>query len=235
MPIRQKPCNFSFKKFKIRFLRFWKCLKTTWLNRASCWINSKARNKDKNTSLMIFLFCYHCKSLLWCNYSKSLILWNSTFWSPLKLTVQIQLAFYPCDLFLIHNRNINVNSVKKIMFCYVEYDSRRFVVLHVTYFFRLEHHYHHSLFCSKFLQILAQACHLCTGTESLNPYIVYWVFCQPSYVTKGWLQDIYVKFNLMPIYKTCKYRRECNQNQTHICSYLRCCKNCQASIANNVI
>ena len=84
--------------------------------RAASWINSKISNRDKNTTLMIFLFCNYCWSLLWCNYWRSLMLWNSTSWSRLKLTVQIQLALYLCDPFLINNRNMAGNSVEK---CFV--------------------------------------------------------------------------------------------------------------------
>ena len=52
--------------------------------RAACWINSKISNTGKNTTLMIFLFCHYCWLLLWCNYWRSLMLWNSTSWSRLK-------------------------------------------------------------------------------------------------------------------------------------------------------
>ena len=55
--------------------------------RSVCWINSKISNRDKNTTFMIFLFCHYCRSLFWCNYWRSLMLWNSTSWSCLKLTV----------------------------------------------------------------------------------------------------------------------------------------------------
>ena len=81
--------------------------------RAAHWTNSGISNKDKNTTLMIFLFCNYCWSLLWCNYWRSLMLWNSTSWSRLKLTVQIQLALYLCDPFLINNRIMAGNSVEK--------------------------------------------------------------------------------------------------------------------------
>ena len=40
--------------------------------RAACWINSKKSNRDKHTTLIMFLFCHYCWSLLWCNYWKSL-------------------------------------------------------------------------------------------------------------------------------------------------------------------
>ena len=40
--------------------------------RGACWINSKISNRDKNTTLIIFLFGHYCWPLLWCNYWKSL-------------------------------------------------------------------------------------------------------------------------------------------------------------------
>ena len=40
--------------------------------RAACWINSKISKREENTTLIIFLFCHYCWSLLWCNYWKSL-------------------------------------------------------------------------------------------------------------------------------------------------------------------
>ena len=103
---------FTIKIFKI--LKMFKY--NTKFIRAACWINSKISYKDKNTTLMIFLFCKYCLPLLWCNYWRSLMLWNFASWSRLKLTVQIQLAFYLCDPFSINNRNIAGNSVEK---CFV--------------------------------------------------------------------------------------------------------------------
>ena len=44
--------------------------------RATCWINSKISNSDKNTALMIFLLCHYCWSLIWENCWRSLMLWN---------------------------------------------------------------------------------------------------------------------------------------------------------------
>ena len=78
--------------------------------RAAYWINSK--NKQQ-------------RPLLWCNYWRSSMLWNSTSWSSLKLNVQIQLALHPCDPFLLSNRNMT-GKCWKIMFCCVERDSKRF-------------------------------------------------------------------------------------------------------------
>ena len=81
--------------------------------RAACWINSKMSNRNKNTTLIIFLFCRYYWLISRCNYWRSLMLWNSTSWIRLKLTVQIQLVLYPCDPFLINNRNMTGNSVEK--------------------------------------------------------------------------------------------------------------------------
>ena len=149
---------FTIKVFKI--LKMFKY--NTKFIRAACWINSKISYKDKNTTLMIFLFCKYCLPLLWCNYWRSLMLWNFASWSRLKLTVQIQLAFYLCDPFSVNNRNIAGNSVEK---CFVVLNVKLEVKLRfkkvlltlkpVTYCFRLEHHYQTGLFCSKFLYILA--------------------------------------------------------------------------------
>ena len=43
----------------------------------------------------------------------SLILWDSTPSSRLKLTVQIQLIRHPCDPFSLNNCHMNANSVEK--------------------------------------------------------------------------------------------------------------------------
>ena len=56
--------NVQNRIFKI--LKMLKCNKK--LSRATCWINSKISTRDKSTTLMIFLFCYYCLSLSWCNY-----------------------------------------------------------------------------------------------------------------------------------------------------------------------
>ena len=40
--------------------------------RGACWINSEISNRDKNTTLVIFLFCHYGWSFLWCKYWKSL-------------------------------------------------------------------------------------------------------------------------------------------------------------------
>ena len=64
--LSQWMCNFFFKMLQMRFSRLPKNMKFT---RATCWINSKISNRDKNTTLII-LFCHYCWSLLRCNYLK---------------------------------------------------------------------------------------------------------------------------------------------------------------------
>ena len=74
------------------------------------------RNKVKNTTLMILLFCHYFWSLLWWNYWRYLMLWDSTSWSRLKLLVEIQFMLHPCDTFLINNCNMTSSSVEKKYF-----------------------------------------------------------------------------------------------------------------------
>ena len=59
--------NVQNKVFKI-FKMFENNMKFT---RAACWTDSKISNRDKDTTVIIFLFCHFCCSLLWCNYWKS--------------------------------------------------------------------------------------------------------------------------------------------------------------------
>ena len=88
---------------------------------------------DKNNTLMIFLFCHFCWLLLWWNYWRSIMLCNTTSWSRLKLTGQIQFALHPCDPFLIKDRSMTGNSVEKYCFfvlnvkLQVNLDSKRFI------------------------------------------------------------------------------------------------------------
>ena len=129
-------CSFSFEMFSIKILRILKMFKYNMeFIRATSWINSKISNKDKNTTLMIVLFCNYCWSLLWCNYWRSLILWNSTSWSRLKLTVQMQLALYLCDPFSINNHNVAGNSVEK---CFVVLNVKLEVKLRFKTFYWLQ-------------------------------------------------------------------------------------------------
>ena len=100
----------SFQKFFLQNVRneIFKILKmfkyTFKLTRAACWINSKISNWDKNTTLMIFLFCHYCLLLLWWDYWRYFMLWNCTSWSCLMLGNCSNTASslsMPCDLFLI--------------------------------------------------------------------------------------------------------------------------------------
>ena len=111
---RQEICYFFHQKVQKEILKILEIFENNMkLTRESCRIYSKISNRDKNVTLMIFLICHYCWSLLWWNYWRSLMLWNSTSWSRLKLTVQIQLALHPCNPFLINNRNMAGNSVEK--------------------------------------------------------------------------------------------------------------------------
>ena len=64
---------------------------------------------------------------------RSLMLWNSTSSSRLKLNVQIQLALYPCDSFLVNNRNMTGNSVEK--HCFVMMNVKLQVKLRLKTFY----------------------------------------------------------------------------------------------------
>ena len=120
-PTRQE-INFSFNMFKMRFSRCSKCSKT----RATCWINSKITNRENSATRKIFLCCYKCWSLrpviIICNYWSSLMLWNSTSWSSLKLPGQIQLVLHHYGSFFINDRNMNVNNFEKD--CFVVLDVK---------------------------------------------------------------------------------------------------------------
>ena len=98
--------NETFKFFKM----FENNIKFT---RAACWINMVIDNFG------------HCYDEIQKYYWKYLMLWNSTSWSRLKLTVQIQLALHPCDPFLISNRNMTGILLKNNIF--VECDSKCFI------------------------------------------------------------------------------------------------------------
>ena len=55
--------------FNIKIFKILKMFKYTMkFIRAVRWTNSEISNRDKNTTLIIFLFCIYCWSLLWCNY-----------------------------------------------------------------------------------------------------------------------------------------------------------------------
>ena len=80
---------------------------------AACWISLKIITETKTTHSSYSYFYNYCWSLFRCNYKRPVILWNSTSWSRLKLTVQIRLVLSPCDPFLTNNRNMTGNSVEK--------------------------------------------------------------------------------------------------------------------------
>ena len=108
---RQEICNFFLQNVQKEIFKILEIFESNMkFTRESCWMNSVISNRDKNATLMI---CHYCWSLSWWNYWKTWMLWNYTFWSLLKLTVQIQLALHPCDLFLINNCNMTGNSVEK--------------------------------------------------------------------------------------------------------------------------
>ena len=111
---KERDVKYFFQNVRNEIFKILKMFKYNMkFTRTACWIDSKINNWDKNITIMIFLFCYYCWSLLWCNYWKSLMLWSSTSWSRLKLTVQIQFALYPWNSFWTYNRNMTDNSVKK--------------------------------------------------------------------------------------------------------------------------
>ena len=67
-------------------------------------INSKISNRNKNTMLMVFLFCHCCWSLLWWNYWKSL---KSNSHLPKKLLYLLQWKTFKSDekCFLFYSKN----------------------------------------------------------------------------------------------------------------------------------
>ena len=144
-------------------------------------LNLKCRSKFNHDftnhgcfHFMTFLCCHCCWSFLWCNYWRSFMLRCSTFWSYLKLIVQMQLVLYLCDQFLISNRNMTGDSVEK--HCFVVLNVKLQVKLRFKTFYwllKLLYHYPRDLFCSTFLDTVAR-----TRTESLKPCIVDTGFCK---------------------------------------------------------
>ena len=85
------------------------------------------------------------------------MLWNVRSQSCLKLTFQILLVFHPWDSVFIDNCNMTLDSVKNhclLSYCKIASKDEILNVLLtlkiVMYYFRLEHHYQHHLFCSNF-------------------------------------------------------------------------------------
>ena len=65
-------CIFFLQNVQGEIFKTFKMFKNNMkFNRAACWMNSKLSNRDKNTRLIIFLFCQYCWLLLWCNYWKA--------------------------------------------------------------------------------------------------------------------------------------------------------------------
>ena len=91
---------------QMRFSWFWKCLKATWLTRESHWINSKIRKRDKDSTLIIFLFCYYCWSLLWCNCWRCLMLRNSASFCQLSYVTMSWLQ----DIYVKFSFNANLSN-----------------------------------------------------------------------------------------------------------------------------
>ena len=103
---------FSFKMFKVRFLRSLNCSNTIW---SSPWHPDES-GTDISTTLIIFLCCHYYYSLLCCNYCRSIMLRNSTSWSHLDSTLQKQLALNQCESFFINDLNMIANKVEKHCF-----------------------------------------------------------------------------------------------------------------------
>ena len=74
--------------------------------------NAKSFFKIKKAFFIVFKRLLVAKICLRLE-NAPLILWNSTSWSRLKLTAEIQPFRYPCDPYLINNRNMTDNSVEK--------------------------------------------------------------------------------------------------------------------------
>ena len=75
-------------------------------SRAACWINFKISNRGKKNTLIIFLLCHYCWSLLWCSYWKSL---KPSSHLPKKL-------FY---LFKWKPLNVKALKMMKNAFCFI--------------------------------------------------------------------------------------------------------------------
>ena len=108
---------------------------------------------------MIFICCHYCCSLLWGNYWRPLIMWNSTSWRHLKLAIQKQLALHPFNAFLTNNCNMtgSKNIVKN--YCSVALNVKLQVKLRFYWLlkplyaaFTLGNHF--QPLCSKFWHIL---------------------------------------------------------------------------------
>ena len=116
---KAKDMQFFFQNLKSNLFKILKMFKYNMnFTREACWMNSKKKQQRQkhHTHGILILSLLLCWSLLWRNYWRSLMLWNSTSWSWLNLTVQLQLVLYPYDPFLINNWNMTANSVEKQYF-----------------------------------------------------------------------------------------------------------------------
>ena len=130
-PTRQEIVNFSFKMFNMRFLRSWKCLKTTW--------NSPGQSVELTQNLATDTatpYSWHSYAVaLQMIIIRSLMLWKSTSSFSLNVTVPIQFALHPCDPFFINNCNMIRNSVEK--HCFVVLNLKLHVKLRCKTFYWL--------------------------------------------------------------------------------------------------
>ena len=142
---------------------------------------------------MIFLCCHNCCSLLQGNYRGPLILWNSTSWSRLKLTVQIQLGFYPWDSFLINNCSMIGNS----------FENYCFVVLSVKLQFKLKF----KMFCwlSKRIVLLESFTYPSNNRVIYRPELNLLVFFSNINLTKYWLKGTQLLYFLRTIWGCFKH------------------------------
>ena len=120
--------------FKLEFWYFESAEKHHEIHQTACWFNSKISNRESKTTLMI-LYSYVTAIVVHYFRRRSLMLWNSTSSNHLKLTVQIQLALHPCDLFLINDRKMTGNKVEN--YCFVALNVKLQVKLRFKTFYWL--------------------------------------------------------------------------------------------------
>ena len=104
------------------------------------------------------------------------MLWNSTFWSRLKLTVQIQLALHSCDPVLVTQVAVVTVSKNIISLCWMEIykwklDSKRFINFKFCYILPLNATTITACFARDSCISWKQLCIFRTGTESLKQCI----------------------------------------------------------------
>ena len=69
---KSRDMRFFFQNVQNEIFKIFKMFKRQHEIHQSSLLNPKISNKDKNTTLIIFVFCHYCCSLLWGNYWKSL-------------------------------------------------------------------------------------------------------------------------------------------------------------------